>query len=100
MSVFARNSVRAALRAAAKPRYDLMASRRFARKPPADLCSEWTADDGIDPRFASKQPRGKVANRKALQLCRQVERALSVALEGELLRDLSVQSVAPGPDSS
>ena len=77
-----------------------MASRRFAHKPPADLCSEWTPDDGIDPRLAPRQPHGKVSNRKTLQLCRQVERILSALLEGEILRDLSVQSVAPAPDSS
>jgi ribosome-binding factor A len=35
-----------------------------------------------------------------LQLCRQIERALSVALEGELLRDLTVQSIIPAPDST
>jgi hypothetical protein len=78
----------------------VMASRRFSRKPPADLCSAWTADDGIDPRYSSRRPQGKVSNRKTLQLCRQVERALSLVLEGEILRDLSVQSVVPAPDSS
>jgi ribosome-binding factor A len=77
-----------------------MASRRFSRKPPTDLCSEWTVDDGIDPRFSPKRPQGKVSNRKTLQLCRQVERALSVILEGEILRDMTVQSVLPAPDSS
>jgi ribosome-binding factor A len=78
----------------------VMASRRFSGKPPADLCSEWTTDDGIDPRLVPKRPQGKVSNRKSLQLCRQVERALSVLMEGEILRDLTVQSVQPGPDSS
>ena len=77
-----------------------MASRRFSHKPPAGLCSEWMADDGIDPRLQPKWPPGKVPNRKTLQLCRQVERALSVILAGEILRDLTVQSVMPAPDSS
>ena len=77
-----------------------MASRRFARKPPVDLVSEWTADDGIDPWLTPARPQGKVSNRKTLQLCRQVERILSVALEGELLRDLTVHTVVPAPDSS
>jgi ribosome-binding factor A len=77
-----------------------MASRRFSRKPPTELCSTWTADDGIDPRHLSTRPQGKVSNRKALQLCRQVERALSVALEGDILRDLTIASVVPAPDSS
>ena len=49
-----------------------MAKRRFSNKPPA---------------------QGN--NRKALQLCKQVERALGVSLEGEILRDLMVQSVQP-----
>ena len=82
-----------------------MASRRFVRKryahkPPEGLCASWGADDGIDPRLAPQRPRGKVSNRKALQLCRQIERALSGALEGNILRDLLVHSVAPAPDSS
>ena len=77
-----------------------MASRRFSRKPPVDLCAAWTADDGIDPRLLPKRSQGKVSNRKALQLCRQVERTLSAALEGEILRDLTVASVLPAPDSS
>ncbi len=77
-----------------------MSSRRFSHKPPSGLCTDLSAEDGIDPRLEPKGPPGKVTNRKALQLCRQVERALSVALEGEILRDLTVQSVTPGPDSS
>ena len=77
-----------------------MASRRFSRKPPSGLCVEWTADDGIDPRLSSKRTREKVSNRKALQLCRQVQRTLSGALEGDLLRDLTVESVVPAPDSA
>lgn len=77
-----------------------MAKRRFSRKPPAELCADLTPDDGIDPRFLPKGTPGRATNRKALQLCRQVERALSVALEGEVLRDLTVQSVLPAPDST
>ena len=77
-----------------------MASRRLSRKPPAGLCSAWGADDGIDPRLTPARPHGSVTNRKALQLCRQVERILSCVLEGDLLRDLSVQTVLPAPDSS
>ena len=58
------------------------------------------SEDGIDPRLQSKRSQRKATNRKALQLCRQVERALSTILEGEILRDLTVQAVVPGPDSS
>lgn len=77
-----------------------MASRRFAHKPPEGLCVAWGAEDGIDPRLMPKRPQGKVTNRKALQLCRQIERALPGVLEGDILRDLSVHSVLPAPDSS
>ena len=77
-----------------------MGSRRFAHKPPEALCSALDAEDGIDPRLAPKRPQGSVLNRKALQLCRQIERALSGALEGAILRDLLVHSVVPAPDSS
>jgi len=77
-----------------------MTKRRFSRMPPRALCSEWSEDDGCDPRSLPIAARNKVTNRKALQLCRQVERVLSVALEGELVRDLTVKSVVPGPDSS
>ena len=77
-----------------------MASRRFARKPPEGLCAQWDADDGIDPRLTPRELQGKVSNRKTLQLCRQVERILTGVLEGDILRDLSVQSVVPAPDSS
>ncbi len=77
-----------------------MAKRRFNEKPPTDLCSERSVEDGRDPRFDAKFPPRSPANRKALQLCRQVERALALALEGDLLRDLIVQSVVPAPDSS
>lgn len=68
--------------------------------PPEGLCSAWDTDDGVDPRLAPHRSQGKVTNRKALQLCRQVERALPGVLEGAILRDLLVHSVVPAPDSS
>ena len=80
-----------------------MASRRFARKPPDGLCAALGPDDGVDPRLTVRRPQGpqgRVANRKALQLCRPVERILAGALEGETLRDLNIHSVVPAPDSS
>jgi ribosome-binding factor A len=80
-----------------------MRRRRFERKP-TPLASEAGPEDGIDPRLLPRYERGQVTNRKALQLCRQVERTLSVLLTGacgdEVLRDLLVQSVIPAPDSS
>ena len=75
--------------------------RRFSTKPPAgSLSTDVGPEDGLDPRLEPRHPAGRVTNRKALQLCRQVERALSLALEGDVLRDLTVQSVVPAPDSS
>src|SRR6185369_5128262 len=76
-----------------------MTRRRFFSKPPANLTLEPGEGDGHDPRFDPRQSC-KVGNRKALQLCRQVEHALSMALEGDVLRDLTVQSVMPAPDST
>lgn len=77
-----------------------MPSRRIFRQPPPRLCTELASEDGIDPRFLRRETPNRVFNRKALQLCRQVERALGLALEGEHLRDLTIQSVEPAPDSS
>lgn len=65
--------------------------RRFSDKPPT-----------ADPHAAL--PPEAPANRKTLQLCRQVERTLMGVLAGEtgddLLRDLLVLKVVPAPDSS
>lgn len=47
-------------------------------------------DDDADSGRASD-----ATDRKTLQLCRQVERALSMALMGDVLRDLTVDGVEP-----
>ena len=57
-------------------------------------------EDGADPRtvFSQKSYRG---NRKALQLCRQVQRALGYALgdcDDDVLASLYVESVQPAPN--
>jgi ribosome-binding factor A len=73
------------------------------RKDRLSSCSEVGPEDGIDPRYKSRRPQGKVANRKALQLCGQVARTLAGCLGAcgeECLRDLLVVSVEPAPDSS
>jgi ribosome-binding factor A len=61
-------------------------------------------EDGLDPRYDTRGEPGKVANRKALQLCGQVARTLQAVLSGEcgddLLRELQVESVVPAPNSS
>jgi ribosome-binding factor A len=78
--------------------------RRFTGKAMPVLASETGPEDGIDPRTLPRYARGKVANRKALQLCREVERTLGTLLAGgcgdSLLHDLLVQSVVPAPDST
>ena len=81
-----------------------MARRRFEQKPPSTLADGLGEGDGRDPRF-DPAPRGSasVHNRKALQLCRQIERLLVGLLGGcgdDVLRDLLVHSVEPAPDSS
>jgi ribosome-binding factor A len=68
-----------------------------------DILSADTApDDGLDPRYDRRGGR-PVGKRKALQLCREVERTLSAVLAGEcgddLLRDLVVLSVVPAPNA-
>ena len=70
----------------------------------------------VDPEFAKAmsigRPRGRDGGRrenrqqhhKTLQLCRQAQRAISLALAGEcddeVLRRLYVDSVTPAPDAS
>jgi ribosome-binding factor A len=75
-----------------RPRFDL-------------LCGKLHDDDCVDPKEffrPVRAPRG--ANRKALQLCRQVADTLNQVLSGECgdesLRNLQVVSVAPAPDAS
>jgi ribosome-binding factor A len=71
--------------------------RRFSEKPPA-APAPW----GADP--LASLPPDPPANRKTLQLCKQVERTLMGVLAGEtgddVLRDLLVLKVVPAPDSS
>ena len=73
--------------------------RRFDRP----LCAAFGPDDGLDPRDWATVERGPVPNRKALQLCRQVEQTLHLALAGcadPWLNDLRVLDVTPFPDST
>lgn len=74
--------------------------RRFER-PLADTLGP---DDGVDPRDWKRVDASQVVrNRKALQLCRQVEHALHLALADcgdPVLQSLTVESVRPHPDSS
>jgi ribosome-binding factor A len=66
-------------------------------------CDQLGPEDGLDPRYDVRGEPGKVANRKALQLCGQVARTLQAVLAAEcgddLLRELQVASVVPAPTS-
>ncbi len=80
--------------------------RKPARKQIELFCDEAWPDDGVDPRRdGPDHPAAKPGRpgRKALQLCRQVQRALDFALgtgcRDPLLRELRVVSVEPAPHS-
>lgn len=60
--------------------------------------------EAMSPRHSGRESRNARADQKAIQLCRQVQRALDLALAGEcgddVLRDLWVESVVPAPDAA
>jgi ribosome-binding factor A len=81
----------------------LMSFRKRKRRFERPLTDEFEPDDGLNPREWSKSDGSTIRNRKALQLCRQIERTLHLSLAGlgdPHLRDLSVQQVRPFPDST
>lgn len=63
----------------------------------AQLCAEWRAEDGIDPRFEKRGRKPKSSLHQDRRICREVERILPLILANEsvnpLLRDLRVLSV-------
>jgi ribosome-binding factor A len=81
-----------------------MKFREPLRKQLQSLCADVGPEDGQDPRTFFRRPSGKVANRKALQLCGQVARILTSVLAGEcgdaVLREVVVESVRPFPHSA
>jgi len=60
--------------------------------------------EALSPRTNRNSVRHNKSDRKTQQLCRQVQRALSLALAGEcyddVLRELYVEAVLPAPDAS
>ena len=68
--------------------------------PAADLF----ADDLQSAEEVFRKPSRNKSDRKVLQLCRQVQRAISLTLGGHcadpMLQDLVVESVTPAPDAS
>jgi ribosome-binding factor A len=71
------------------------------RRDVRDLCARTHDDDGIDPRTLKKERIDKGPSRKDMQLCKQVSRCLSGALENEtadpVLSRLIVMAVEPDP---
>jgi ribosome-binding factor A len=76
------------------------------KRPGCDLrglCAQAHDDDGIDPRNDRRHNPEPRASRKDMQLCKQVERALAAALEGEcgdpILNQLDILGVEPAPNA-
>lgn len=75
---------------------------KTSREEMLSSCGELGPEDGVDPRdFHRKKTKPRV-NRKALQLCSEVQRTLNAVFGGEcgdaLLRDLQVVSAEPAPN--
>lgn len=69
----------------------------------AALCGELGTDDGLDPRHDRRGSSRKRRDRRAFQLCRQVDETISLVLAGAddpLLRDLYVARVEPAAGAS
>ncbi|WP_367154830.1 hypothetical protein [Methylomonas sp. HYX-M1] len=66
-------------------------------KNPAQLCAEWRADDGQDPRYEKRGRKLHSDCRQAHRFCKEVERLLPLILAGEatnpILRELNIISV-------
>ncbi len=79
-------------------------SSRKRKRLGALPCAELHPDDGVDPRTAfRREPGPRRGGRKTLQLCRQVGRALEVALAecgDPLVRELILVDVVPDPDQA
>ena len=78
-------------------------SNRRNRKAMESLCGELGCEDGADPRYYFQAPRSNGHGRKAMQLCKQVSRALTYAsseCDDDVIRELYIESVLPAPDQS
>ncbi len=78
-----------------------MSSKRRKRNLHS-FCKKVRSGDGLDPRFDNPAGGHRVGNRKALQLCSQIERELNGILADsadETLRSLMVIGVRPAPSS-
>lgn len=83
-----------------------MSLNRRQREEMLACCGEIQDDDGLDPRqfFKSRSRSCGKRDRKAQQLCRQVQQTLNLVLSGEfadeVLQSLFVESVVPAPNAS
>jgi ribosome-binding factor A len=79
-------------------------SKRFSKRPVGENNVEADSSEDANPRELLGRGAAPSVDRKTLQLCRQVERTISLVLSGELdddrVRDLMVMSVVPAPHSS
>lgn len=76
---------------------------RRSEKALESLAGQIGEDDGVDPRYSFQAPSRSGHGRKAMQLCKQVSRALLYALsecDDDVLRELFVESVVPAPDQN
>ena len=81
-----------------------MAKARRSNDRLSELCGEVGPEDGSDPRDFHSRVESKPNNRKALQLCQQVQRILYWAIGTEcqdpVVRSLEVLSVEPAPNAA
>jgi ribosome-binding factor A len=83
-----------------------MPLNRRQREEMLACCGEIQDDDGLDPRqfFRNRSRSCDKRDRKAQQLCRQVQQTPSLVLGGEfadeVLQSLFVESVVPAPNAS
>ena len=83
-----------------------MSLNRRQREEMLACCGEIQDDDGLDPRQFFKSGARSLGkrDRKAQQLCRQVQQTLSLVLSGEftdeILQSLFVESIVPAPNAS
>ena len=80
-----------------------MPRRKISRRSLLSGCAEPSSEDGLDPRLDRREASGKVPNRKALQLCAQVEQTLQAVFAecgDAVLRDLLIDSVKPAPNAA
>jgi ribosome-binding factor A len=81
-----------------------MSSKRPSQREILSSCDQIGPDDGVDPGTSFRAPLRRRTNRKALQMCGEIARTLSLVLSWEsrddLLRNLIVESVEPAPNST